>query len=83
MKRLLILTLLLAACAKHAPARLDLKPIGSAEGKWSFVTNPDGKTAFVLVTDDEALKSAMKAMGCGVCTQEYIGEAYQIERIGK
>lgn len=86
MRSLVIGFLLLFGCARHVPTRMDTIPVestGAAAGQYAYKVSADGRSFFVIARNDDALGIAMKAMGCGVCIQEYIGEAYQIERIGK
>lgn len=77
MKRLMCICLLLASCQHKAPVRL---PATTGNG---YVFNNDGRIFYVIAQNDEALKDAMKRMGCGVCTTEQVGTAYTIERITK
>ncbi len=82
MKRLLVLTLLLAACAKHTA----IKPptVQGTANDWAFFPAADKPgTFYILAKSDEALKNAMNKVGCGVCTSETVGEMYMVDVLKK
>jgi hypothetical protein len=80
---LLMLTSLLcvASCAHKAVPGPSASGTGVAADGGQFYFNCIGEKCLVVVQSNPALDAAAAAVGCGVCSNEHIGEAYAVEII--